>query len=72
MAAPSLKDLAGRILNRDMDAWLLAQHEDDRNCTWMARQIGIDTDGVVCPDRKTVWTWLRALLDADDSATAAS
>lgn len=66
MAVPSLKTLASVVLNRDMDAWLLAQHADERSCEWMARQIAKDTNGVVTPDRSTVWTWMRALL-ADDA-----
>ena len=74
MAAPNLKDIAGKILNRDMDAWLLAQRADERTMDWIARQIAIETNGAVTPTKGAVWIWLRDLgaTGPDDAEQAAS
>lgn len=68
---PNLKELAGRLLDRDMDAWLLEQKADERTDDWIARKIAEETNGVITPTDSTVWMWRRDLrLKNDVTETA--
>lgn len=59
MPMPNLKEIAGRLLDRDMDAWIAEQKADERTDDWIARKIAEETNGAVTPSSTTVWLWRR-------------
>lgn len=70
MPTPSLKDIAGRLLDRDMDAWIMEMRADERTDDWIARKISEDTNGVITPTKDTVWLWRRDMRRKNDAATS--
>ena len=70
MPAPNLKELAARLLKRDMDAWIVEMRADERTDDWIARKIAEETEGVITPNSDTIGLWRRQMLRKSAEADA--